>query len=201
MLPDKLRLSAHQLPEFVPTLPLTNSCDFNACKGFLRPRFLLSGVQGLTFNHTELPFAACPWNLVLPSTLRGLPCNSFISFSLFGGNIDSFAFVLFRMSFSSFSSLYLFYTLFIFLLSILRFLILFYQTRVTSSLLATAQLLAFRLFDFFSSLEVILCHSYLVCSGVSFIYFNSSLFKFLFPWYSSIFPGSLSRRARECSFR
>ena len=149
-----------------------------------------SGVQGLTFNHTELPFAACPWNLVLPSTLRGLPCNSFISFSLFGGNIDSFAFVLFRMSFSSFSSLYLFYTLFIRVLSILRFLILFYQTRVTSSLLATAQLLSFRIF-FFASLEVILCHSYLVSSGVSFIYFNSSLFKFLFPWYSSRFPGSL----------
>ena len=150
MLPDKLRLSAHQLPEFVPTLPLTNSCDFNACKGFLRPRFLLSDVQGLTFNHTELPLAACPWNLVLPSTLRGLPCDSFISFSLFGGNIDSFAFVLFRMSFSSFSSFYLFYTLFfIILLSIVRFLILFYQTRVTSSLLVTAQLLAFRLFDFF----------------------------------------------------
>ena len=54
---------------------------------------------------------------------------------------------------------------------------------------------------FFASSEVILCHSYLVSSGVSFIYFNSSLFKFLFPWYSSIFPGSLSRRARECPFR
>ena len=49
LLPDKLRLSAHQLPKFVPTLPPTNSCDLNTSKGFLRTRFLLPGVQGLIF--------------------------------------------------------------------------------------------------------------------------------------------------------